>query len=719
MKGEKRADLEGLFEDTDFPPDDTSVFSDYSAPIARLKGDITWLRPQEICSSPRLFPDNINEGHAKQGLLGDCWFLCACTILLRNKHLLSKVVHPGQPLWGEKGYRGSFLLCLWQQGHWVEVTIDDRLPCVGSQLCFSRCHAATVFWVALLEKAYAKVQGSYEHLWAGQVSEALVDLTGGVAERWGLSNGGGEKDQGEGQDSDRFRSRKLDLDLLQPVREACALSCSTSSAPGGASELGQHHALSVLEWVSVRTPSGGSVRLLRIRNPWGRRCWGSAWIEGGIGWSSVDPALALDLLGRTEEGEFWLDQTEFLSQFDDVTVGYPINKEGHLQSIYTGELLTHKHQLCGRWLKGHTAGGCRNNSSYSTNPKFWLKVFDRGEVLVSLLQQERCRNTVRYKHPPAEGSTTAHTQHQDYKAIALHMWKVEKRRFNLSRVLNHPPCASTHCHAYEREVVLHTHLEPGYHLLVPSAFLQGAEASFLIRVFSSVPTSLSDLKVPAPSFPSLGDGEWESKSFRGAWVVGSCAGGSRNFPSHGRNPCFPLRVGDVLAGMKEVNVRLTLLQNHPDTDFHPIGFHVYRVPEGIAMLTVPRDAELVASCVPHSYTQDVTLACCLPPGNYVVVPSTYQPDCPGDFTLTVSHRMQRRVVKSQENLGKAIQEGRTLTTEPAHATPYIPRHGIAQSPAPMPGTAGPCVVQKTPVNHHLKLPLFVPLESLVEVAFGA
>lgn len=40
-----------------------------------------------------------------------------------------------------------------------------------------------------------------------------------------------------------------------------------------------------------------------------------------------------------DEGEFWLDETEFLSQFDDVTVGYPISSEGHLKSIYTGNSL--------------------------------------------------------------------------------------------------------------------------------------------------------------------------------------------------------------------------------------------------------------------------------------------------------------------------------------------------------------------------------------------
>lgn len=49
------------------------------------------LRLQEICQSPSLFPDNISLGHAKQGLLGDCWVLCACTFLLKNQLLLNKV----------------------------------------------------------------------------------------------------------------------------------------------------------------------------------------------------------------------------------------------------------------------------------------------------------------------------------------------------------------------------------------------------------------------------------------------------------------------------------------------------------------------------------------------------------------------------------------------------------------------------------------------------
>lgn len=199
------------------------------------------------------------------------------------------------------------------------------------------------------------------------------------------------------------------------------------------------------------------------------------------------------------EGEFWLDETEFLSQFDDVTVGYPISDEGHLKSIYTGNLLTHSHQLAGRWTKGHSAGGSRNSSSYGSNPKFWLKVCERGEVLISLQQHRKWRNTEKYAQTALE--ERKNTAHQHYQAIALHMWKVEKKRFNLSQMLNKPTCASTHCHAYEREVVLHRQLEPGYYLVIPSTYQPGAEARFLIRVFSSSSTSLSAMKSPAPSLP--------------------------------------------------------------------------------------------------------------------------------------------------------------------------------------------------------------------------
>ena len=40
----------------------------------------------------------------------------------------------------------------------------------------------------MIEKAYAKIHGSYEAIEGGMPIEAMVDLTGGLAERYELKN---------------------------------------------------------------------------------------------------------------------------------------------------------------------------------------------------------------------------------------------------------------------------------------------------------------------------------------------------------------------------------------------------------------------------------------------------------------------------------------------------------------------------------------------------
>ncbi|XP_063049058.1 calpain-10 [Engraulis encrasicolus] len=672
---ERRAEHESLFEDADFPAKTSSLALSDVTPIFKLQGVISWLRPQEICKSPQLFPPDLTQAHAKQGVLGDCWLLCACTMLLKSKHLMDQVLPQGQPQWGQQGYDGSFLLRFWQRGGWVEVRVDDRLPCIDNKLCFSQCLCPSAFWVALLEKAYAKLHGSYEALWAGQVSEALVDLSGGVAERWSLpSSGEEEEEEVEVEEEEKRgdapparRRRRRELRLSEAVREACAVSCSFHrGAPGetGVSEQWQYHALSVLEWTDVQTVSGETECLLRIRNPWGRRCWNGAWTENGTGWNTLELAVSRQLLSSTKPGEFWVNQKEFQEEFDDVTVGYPITSEGHLQSIYTGGVLSHLQQVRGRWVRGESAGGCRNSSSYGSNPKFWLRVAEPAEVVACLLQYDPDERTTAglkglmkrdmdaVTTQTGEGGRGQERRHQH--AIGLHMWKIEKKHLNLSRTLNKPPCACTHSHAYEREVVMQAQLSAGFHLLIPSTFQQGAQAGFLLRVYCSSPASLSAVRTREAAQPcgSEGEGEWESSSFHGSWTPGVSAGGSRNFPSHRQNPHFLLT---VTYDPGATNVRVTLRQNCPESKCQAIGFHIYKVlddEDGGG----PLEGEPVESCVPHCYAQEVSLVCSLRGGDYSIVPSTYQPDLTGHFTLTVARRIHRKVVQSQENLGRAIKE---------------------------------------------------------------
>lgn len=74
-----------------------------------------------------------------------------------------------------------------------------------------------------------RVHGSYEHLWAGQVADALVDLTGGLAERWslkGVAGSGGQQDR-----LGRWEHRTC-RQLLR-LKDQSLISCSVLSPRAG------------------------------------------------------------------------------------------------------------------------------------------------------------------------------------------------------------------------------------------------------------------------------------------------------------------------------------------------------------------------------------------------------------------------------------------------------------------------------------------------------
>ena len=66
--------------------------------------------------------------------------------------------------------------------------MDDRLPTYNSTLTFAHSLEQSKFWSALLEKAHAKLFGSYDALefGFGRSAQAMEDFTGGVVETFVL-----------------------------------------------------------------------------------------------------------------------------------------------------------------------------------------------------------------------------------------------------------------------------------------------------------------------------------------------------------------------------------------------------------------------------------------------------------------------------------------------------------------------------------------------------
>ena len=67
------------------------------------------------------------------------------------------------------------------------VLVDDRVPCdANGKPAFARNADERVYWVMILEKAYAKFAGSYSQMAGGTVTQGLEDITGGIGYKYNL-----------------------------------------------------------------------------------------------------------------------------------------------------------------------------------------------------------------------------------------------------------------------------------------------------------------------------------------------------------------------------------------------------------------------------------------------------------------------------------------------------------------------------------------------------
>ncbi len=118
------------------------------------------------CSSAVLFKDGTSSGDVIQGKLGDCWFLGAIATLATSDELL-KTVFFQEDKFSEYGI---FVCRFMKDFTWHYVIIDDRIPCFNfpkGQPLFARCRDPDELWVPIIEKAYAKLHGSYDSLIGG------------------------------------------------------------------------------------------------------------------------------------------------------------------------------------------------------------------------------------------------------------------------------------------------------------------------------------------------------------------------------------------------------------------------------------------------------------------------------------------------------------------------------------------------------------------------
>ncbi|XP_048038825.1 calpain-8 [Megalobrama amblycephala] len=468
-----------LFCDPTFPAESDSLgYNELGRYSFKTRG-VEWKRPKELCSNPEFIVDGAKRTDICQGALGDCWLLAAIASLTLDNEILERVVPPGQSF--TEDYAGIFHFQFWQYGEWVDVVIDDRLPTRDGKLLFVHSAEGSEFWSALLEKAYAKVNGSYEALTGGSTTEGFEDFTGGIAEIYELSK------------APPYLFNLMQKALTLGSLLGCSIDITSSYETEAVTSLklvkGHAYSVTAAEEVHFR---GNPVQLVRIRNPWGQVEWTGAWSDNSKEWDSVKPEEKAKLDYSAEDGEFWMAYSDFIQQFSKLEICNltpdTLSSDNVSRWNYT--------QFEGNWRVGSTAGGCRNNpATFCSNPQFVIKLEDADDdpydgengctFLVGLMQKDG-RKDKRFG--------------RDLNTIGFAIYKVPdelKGRNNIQLgpdvLLRQRSVAGSNTFINLREISERFKLLPGEYVIIPSTFEPHRKGSFVLRVFTEKEAAASPM----------------------------------------------------------------------------------------------------------------------------------------------------------------------------------------------------------------------------------
>ncbi|XP_056615147.1 calpain 2, (m/II) large subunit, like [Triplophysa dalaica] len=471
-----------LFEDDTYEANPSALgFNELGPNSSKVRG-LKWLRPKDLTSSPTFISGGASRTDICQGALGDCWLLAAIASLTLNQDVFARVVPPGQSF--DEEYAGIFHFQFWQFGDWVDVVIDDRLPTRNGELLFVHSAEGSEFWSALLEKAYAKLNGCYEALSGGSTTEGFEDFTGGIAEVHELS--------------------KASPNLFKVIQKALSwgslLGCSidiTSSSDSEAvtgQKLVKGHAYSLTGAEEVEY-SGEPTKLIRIRNPWGQVEWTGPWSDGSSEWNQVSDGDRGKLCCKAEDGEFWMSFSDFLHHYSRVEICNLTPDALSDESVNKWSLS----KFDGNWRKGSTAGGCRNfPNSFWMNPQFLVKLQEEDDdptdtetgcsFVVGLVQKNRRK---------------MRKMGEDMHTIGYAIYEVPdefvgQRNVHLDRNFFVRNAASARSETFVnlREVCSRFCLPPGEYIIVPSTFEPNMDGDFCVRVFSEKQAEFQELDDP-------------------------------------------------------------------------------------------------------------------------------------------------------------------------------------------------------------------------------
>jgi len=615
----------------------------------------TWQRLADLVKASTgdkavIFDSPPHPGRIRQGLVGDCSFLSALSVLAEYERrfedpVLSSIIFPK----GESKYpiaragptlnpHGKYGCRLFLNGTFRKVVVDDFVPLrkEGRLLCAHSGNAREM-WVTLLEKSFVKIMGGSYDMQGSNPGTDIFHLAGWVPETLPL------KVEGEmGPGHAMYASPAISTcgggrrggwpEVFEEACDAlakgtCVLCVGTSELPDAVPD-SEAKKLGHLEGVSASTGLVsrhaypvldarrlGSHKLLRLKNPWGKVRWRGRFSPGDAAWqealaeiatgtstSSTSPAdVFREALGsdpeadvKTDDGHFWIDWQDVLQHFSHVYICW------NPRALRLESATVHA-----RWDPPPLFLECSlpdDTHIMAWNPQFSLKL--------------------QHPLPPGEGVAF-------WALLSRH---VRKRSDVVTRYV------ATHvyqCSDQGRLCCPDAPLEQGIYsngecalvkltvdkangcqefTLAVSQHAQKSAFSFTLQVYSPVPITLTPI-------PDLVPEGWHSGRIDGYWQKASAGGCSNNLWSFFKNPHWSIEVPP--GGLSHLYVFLECSAEHS------LNIRLF---SGLGAR--PEQLRFAKSSGPYRQ------GCCflkltdLSPGPYVAVVSTFRSGLVGSYRLS-------------------------------------------------------------------------------------
>mmetsp|Transcript_43530 Transcript_43530/g.100199 ORF Transcript_43530/g.100199 Transcript_43530/m.100199 type:complete len:839 (-) Transcript_43530:106-2622(-) len=331
----------------------------------------------------KVFQSDPSPSDISQGGLGNCWFCGSLAAVSEKPELIRRLFVDPCSRVGDLSKEGIYIVRLCDGGIWRHEIIDGLFPCNKMRMLAFSGARRNQLWVPLVEKAYAKLRGCYEAMEAGTPAEGLRLFTGWpsiLQELRPVSNSSGE------ESAQALRTQAMcpfaDEDTLWlrlvSAYESKLIICGSCGHVEGISDedyrgmgLSPSHCYSI---VKIATAQQGTLRLLKLRNPWGTgRKWVGKYSDSDTeNWSAeLKAEVGAEDLGA--EGIFWMSLEDIRKYFASITI-CPF-RDG--------------------WAEARRIATWPASAGSGSQPAFLLDSQQSQEVLLSVMQpEERASRTM-------------------------------------------------------------------------------------------------------------------------------------------------------------------------------------------------------------------------------------------------------------------------------------------------------------------------------------